>query len=83
MKYKFTVVSGKWCAACSVLKASLTDANIEYDVIDVDTQEGMDYCAKHHISGLPATVITDVEGNVIRKVVGLQPISVFKGYVNG
>jgi len=82
-KYKFTVVSAAWCGNCGTLKHNLTQAGIIHHVIDADTDEGMKYCAENSISGLPATVITDVEGNVIRKVIGLQPISVFKGYMNG
>ena len=82
MKYKFTVVSAAWCSNCGALKHSLTEANIIYDVVDADTDGGMKYCSENGISGLPATIITDTGGNVVRKVIGLQPISVFRGYIN-
>ena len=80
MGYKITVVSAKWCPSCTVLKSSLTQANIMYYAVDADTVEGMDYCAENGVRGLPTTIITDEDGEVVRNIVGLQPVSVFHEY---
>lgn len=82
MTYKITVVSAAWCPNCGVLKNNLTQANIIYHVVDADTEQGMEYCNEHGVRGLPTTIITDEAGEVVRKVVGLQPVTVFQEYVS-
>ena len=82
MSYKITVVSASWCPSCIVLKSNLTQANIIYHAVDADTEEGMEYCNQHNVRGLPTTIITDESGEVVRKVVGLQPVTVFSEYAN-
>ena len=82
MSYKITVVSANWCVNCNILKESLTQANIIYHMIDADSEVGMEYCTEHGIRGLPTTIITDEAGEVVRKVVGLQPAKVFQEYVS-
>ena len=82
MTYKITVVSAVWCPNCSILKNNLTQANIIYHVVDADTPEGMEYCEVNGVRGLPTSIITDESGEVVRKVVGLQPVSVFQEYQN-
>lgn len=82
MSYKITVVSASWCNNCQVLKSNLTQANIIYHAVDADTEEGMEYCNQHGVRGLPTTIITDEAGEVVRKVVGLQPVTVFQEYAN-
>lgn len=82
MNYKITVVSASWCPSCTVLKANLTESNITYHVIDADSDQGMEYCNQHGVRGLPTTIITDEAGEVVRKVVGLQPVKVFHEYAS-
>lgn len=82
MTYKITIVSAAWCPNCGVLKNNLTQANIIYHVVDADTEQGMEYCNEHNVRGLPTTIITDEAGEVVRKVVGLQPVTVFSEYAN-
>jgi glutaredoxin len=82
MNYKITVVSASWCKNCGTLKDSLTQANIIYHMIDSDSDQGMEYCTEHGIRGLPTTIITDEAGEVVRKVVGLQPAKVFQEYAS-
>lgn len=82
MNYKITVVSANWCSSCQILKSNLTEAKIIYHMIDADTDQGMEYCTEHGIRGLPTTIIIDESGEVVRKVVGLQPVKVFQEYVS-
>ncbi|APU01911.1 hypothetical protein [Aeromonas phage SW69-9] len=46
----------EWCANCKMVKPML--ANIEYTYVDVDTDEGVELTAKHHIRSLPTLVNT-------------------------
>ena len=82
MTYKITVVSANWCTSCKTLKSNLTEAGTIYHVVDADSDEGMVYCTEHTIKGLPTTIITDEAGEVVRKVVGLQPVKVFQEYAS-
>ena len=81
MNYKIDVYSASWCPNCSVLKNSLDEANIQYEVVDCDTDEGMSRAAALGIRGLPTTVISQ-DGAVIRQIVGLQPVNIYMPYGN-
>lgn len=80
--YKFECFSAAWCPNCGVLKNSLDEANIQYEVVDCDSDEGMSRAAALGIRGLPTTVISQ-NGVVVRQIVGLQPTSVYTAYVQG
>lgn len=83
MSYSLEVFSGSWCPNCTVLKASLTDANIPFTQIDADTEEGMDKAIEMGVrGGLPTTIVYH-NGEVIRKIVGLQPTSEYAKYFKG
>ena len=82
MSYKITVVSASWRPSCQILKSNLTEAKIIYHMIDADSEVGMEYCSQHGVRGLPTTIITDEAGEVVRKVVGLQPAKVFQEYAS-
>ena len=81
MNYKIDVYSASWCPNCGVLKNSLDEANIQYEVVDCDSDEGMSRAAALGIRGLPTTVISQ-NGVVVRQIVGLQPVSQYAPYAN-
>ena len=81
MNYKIDVYSASWCPNCGVLKNSLDEANIQYEVVDCDSDEGMSRAAALGIRGLPTTVISQ-DGAVIRQIVGMQPVNVYMPYGN-
>ena len=81
MNYKIDVYSASWCPNCSVLKNSLDEANIQYEVVDCDSDEGMSRAAALGIRGLPTTVISQ-NGVVVRQIVGLQPVLQYAPYAN-
>ena len=80
--YKIEVYSAAWCPNCTVLKNSLDEASIKYEVVDCDTDEGMSRAASLGIRGLPTTLVY-LGDEVVRKIVGLQPTSVYTAYVKG
>ena len=81
MNYKIDVYSASWCPNCGVLKNNLDEANIQYEVVDCDSDEGMSRAAALGIRGLPTTVISQ-NGVVVRQIVGLQPVSQYAPYAN-
>ena len=60
---KVIVFSATWCANCNAQKQKLTQAGIEYEVVDVDKE--MQKAREFKVRSLPTTVI--VEGNTIVK----------------
>ena len=82
-EYRLEVYSGSWCPNCTVLKAALTDANVPFDQIDADSEEGMDKAIKMGVRGGLPTTLVYLGDEVIRKIVGLQPTSVYTAYVQG
>lgn len=60
---KVIVFSATWCTNCNSQKLKLTQAGIEYEVVDVDKE--MQKAREFKVRSLPTTVI--VEGNTIVK----------------
>jgi thioredoxin-like negative regulator of GroEL len=79
MSYNLKVFGAAWCPACTVLKANLSDANISFDYVDCDSEDGMAEAQNLGIRGLPTTLVT-YNGETIRLIVGLQPIKEYRKY---
>ncbi|UYD57438.1 hypothetical protein OFDDKENP_00062 [Aeromonas phage B614] len=47
----------EWCANCKMVKPML--ANVKYEYIDIDSDEGTILAAKHGIRSLPTLLNTD------------------------
>ena len=60
---KVIVFSATWCTNCNAQKQKLTQAGIEYEVVDVDKE--MQKAREFKVRSLPTTVI--VEGDTIVK----------------
>jgi glutaredoxin len=80
-EYRLEVYTGSWCPNCTVLKAALKEANVPFDQIDADSEEGMDKAIKMGVRGGLPTTIVYLGDEVVRKIVGLQPTSVYTAYV--
>lgn len=77
--YKIVVFSAAWCPNCGPLKNALTANGFEYEVIDCDTEEGQAAARVAGVRALPTSVVYDNE-EVVRVIVGNQPISTFAPY---
>lgn len=65
---KVIVFSATWCANCNAQKQKLTQAGIEYEVVDVDKE--MQKAREFKVRSLPTTVI--VEGDtIVRQLTGI------------
>lgn len=82
MKYSIEVFSAGWCPNCPALKNSLTAAGIDFIVRDCDEIDVQDECMKLGIRSLPTTIIKDASGDVVRTIVGVQPMSSYTPYAN-
>ena len=54
---KVVVFSATWCTNCNAQKQNLTQAGIEYEVVDVDKE--MQKAREFKVRSLPTTVIVD------------------------
>lgn len=69
MNKKLVILSADWCVGCSALKSQLDKKDISYEVIDADSEKGMDFCKEHGVKSLPTSFV--YEGNeVVGKVIG-------------
>lgn len=77
--YKIVVFSAAWCPNCGPLKNALSSNGYEYETIDCDTEEGQAAARAAGVRALPTSVVYDGE-EVVRVIVGNQPISTFAPY---
>lgn len=77
MTTKIKVFSAAWCAQCKILKAALNRAGVEYEEIDIDTEEGEKLATLSNIRTLPTTIIVNEQDDSIevKRIVGVQPVS--------
>ena len=68
-----TLFSAEWCSNCKVVYKILEGMDLEYSIIDADTEQGQELCVEYEIRSLP-TMIDDVDENIY---VGLQQIKSF------
>lgn len=71
---KRIIFSAAWCAQCTALKESLRTAQIDFDEVNVDTDEGAAVAQQNAVRGLPTTLIFQGE-ELIKTIVGLKPVS--------
>lgn len=70
---KLIVVSAAWCKQCGILKEALTKAGVVYNVIDADTEDGMQFCRENSVRGLPTSFVYE-GGELVKTIVGVKPV---------
>lgn len=71
MSKEILVFSAGFCPSCGPWKKMLDEKGVEYTVVDIDTDEGMEQATKYQVRGLPTTIILR-DGYMTRKIVGMQ-----------
>lgn len=51
------VYSAKWCQGCGTVKKVLEQKGIAYEVVDIDTVEGMEKAKELGVRNIPVTVV--------------------------
>lgn len=51
------VFSAPWCAGCKVVKKALTEADVEFEEVDITTKDGSERAKYLNIKSLPTTFI--------------------------
>lgn len=62
-----------WCGPCKMLSATLENMEVPFEVIEVDIDEFPMKAASYNVRSIPTLIITDDEGNEIRRANGALP----------
>lgn len=59
-----------WCQPCHTLTKVMQ--GMDYESVDAETKEGMDFVAKYGVRALPTLLILDDDGEVVAQKTGLM-----------
>lgn len=67
---KIKIYGKQGCVPCATLKQMLTDKQVEFEYVDIMT--AMEEVGKLGIRQVPTTIVTDDQGNELKRVVGAK-----------
>lgn len=80
MTKKLIVVGAAWCGVCMTLKTQLVAKSIEFEYVDADKEEGMEFCHRYGVKSLPTSFIIDmIEDEVVMVVIGNKVMEIMEG----
>ena len=79
MIYKFY---SSTCGPCKVLESNLQFAGIPHESIDVQSIQGEDIASKYEVRTVPALILVDDDGNVIKRHNGILGVQELKEFCN-
>lgn len=82
MSVKLMVFSAGFCSQCGPYKKNLTEAGIEFEVVDADDDDKQDLFAEYGVRGLPTSVFLK-DGVVVEKLVGNKPVKEIQAIMEG
>ena len=68
---KVIKIYADWCGPCTELEKLLKECNIEHESVNIDSMDGEGLSLKYNIKSLPTLLVTDNEGNLLRKLSGM------------
>lgn len=68
---KVIKVYADWYGPCRELEKLLQECGIEHESVDIDSMDGEGLSLKYNIRSLPTLIVTDNEGNLLRKLSGM------------
>ena len=77
---KFYKFYADWCGPCRVLTTMLNKARIEYDPINVDSNEEL--VNKYDIRTIPVFMVVKDDGTEIDRFVGVKSTDAIKQWIN-
>jgi thiol-disulfide isomerase/thioredoxin len=66
------------CAACKTMYSTAVDAGFE--IVSLDTDEGVDIANQHNVRGLPTFLVFDDIGTIVFRHVGTIPKEELRGH---
>ena len=71
---KVLKIYSRTCGPCKTLESNLRLAGIPHESTDVQSVEGCDVTAKYEVRTVPALILADDEGNVVKRHSGLSGV---------
>lgn len=60
-----------WCGQCKVLAKEFLKNPIDVEFEDINIEENEELIERYNIKNLPTTILTDADGNVLERWVGI------------
>lgn len=68
--------SAEWCSSCKAMmplfEQECEKLNVEYEIIDVESDRGVDLSIEYKVRNIPTLIFLDNENNVIGRASGSQ-----------
>lgn len=68
-----------WCGPCQVLEKKLKELDVDYENIDIDSEEGNKLCMQYNIRSIP-TLLKINDDDTTTKLVGASSLDKIKDF---
>lgn len=75
---KLIKLYSKTCGPCKVLEKNLVESGVEYDSVDVASEEGEDIVEKYGVRAVPTLLLVDNNGTLLNKRTGILNVDEIK-----
>ena len=77
--------SDDWCKSCIAMKPLFKQEceklNVEYEIIDVESDRGVDLSTEHKVRNIPTLIFLDDDNKVIGRASGSNAYTEIKNYL--
>ena len=75
---KLIKIYSKTCGPCKVLEKNLVESGVNYDSVDVASEEGEDIVEKYGVRAVPTLLLVDDNGTLLNKHTGIMNVDEIK-----
>ena len=75
---KVIKIYSETCGPCKVLEKNLVEAGVEYDSVDVTSEEGEDLTETYGVRAVPTLLLVDDNGTLLNKHTGILNVDEIK-----
>ena len=75
---KLIKIYSKTCGPCKVLEKNLVESGVEYDSVDVTSEEGDDLIEAYGVRAVPTLLLVDDNGTLLNKHTGILNVDEIK-----
>lgn len=79
---KLIKVFSKTCGPCKVLDKNLKESGVEYDSVDIESDEGDNLIEKYNIRNVPTLLLVSDDGTLVDKHVGVLNVEAIKNFIS-
>lgn len=82
---KINYYSAEWCSSCKAMmpqfKKECERLNAEYEIIDVESDKGVDLSVEHKVRNIPTLIFLDDDNKVIGRASGSNAYKEIEKYI--